>query len=257
MKGFVYFVERPEVQAALGMEEAPELLGMLGESDCVACQASRSPSGRPGVLVFARGVDRGLIDQIGGLAGGTTEGVVWAAWNADASVMVGMWTGAVPGPEDLRRGVMLPGISAKLEDGNEWVLPRLMYWTGGSALPQSFGLDAKGEPVSEPLRRYAGVAGRSRRLWDYLLNDHRKRRGEGHDEGALRMEAREFIGLAVEGLGLNYRVSAAEVRLLQLVSIGATGNLYRVCAALVDLDLFRRLEVEEEAEKKTVGVDGS
>ena len=151
---------------------------------------------------------------------------------------------ALPGPDELVRDEIIAGYPIALgdSDGPRWTIPLARCWPEGSQIPSSMGYGPDGAFVTKPVARYAPLCRKAERLFDTLAVEYGLVEKPDDAELVEISGGKEGFDLAVEILAVNYRVSAAEVSMLELVS---TDMLHMIIGCLVDLP-----QISVEAEKR-------
>lgn len=136
-------------------------------------------------------------------------------------------------PPALSRRSQVSGIAVQLGDGHSWVVPTVRRFPTGTMLPQRLVL-MDGEWCSAVFDKYLPLCDRVSKLWDEYTKAH-------------EIDFGDFVQVACEALSVNYRVSAAEISILNLLN---TENVqHDVFYALVDMEAAKRM-VETSAKKK-------
>lgn len=197
MPGFMYFVP-----GAASSDEAIKTLRQMGAAYALegrtafqACDAG-GPDGVAGIL-----------GETGPLHIPESETPAWREV-AGGAFYVGLVRSDPPAPADLFSESALPGLEVELGDGNRWIIPIVRDPSGEAAVPRCrmLGPDGKWRPGAVA-PRFAELWKGASRVWDALL-------------GALTgspVVVKDADALAVQALGVNYRVAAAEVELLGLL----------------------------------------
>lgn len=179
----------------------------------------------------------------------------------------GFETARPPGPGDLARERIIPGVEIVLGDGAGWICPTARHHVVDQApasLPQAYGLDDEGRPMMTVLPDYLGLWELACETWQTLVADAARADDETDDETApVQMTYEDALAIAVEALAANYRIAMAEARALGLFS---TANTVEVVHALIDWDGLHALGEEvgivpaddgDDAKKKTPDGPGS
>ncbi len=148
------------------------------------------------------------------------EEQVWVSCSG-GSYWIGIWDSERPAPSELRRETFLAGHGVRLGDGNEWTVPVARRFSGGTLLEQRMTLDDGGDPLLE-------VVDSQRHLYDVACGVY----DSLTDVGTFSMDDREVIEIAVEALGVNYRVNG--VLAANVLGLFTTSNLSEILYALVD-----------------------
>lgn len=247
MAGFMYIIEGVE----LDRETADQAVGRSGlryaaPNGYSAHAIARGPGGKPGVLVVPNierdgsamptplftpagqvWVEKPKAEMGDGDPGGSLNASVWVGWERDHP----------PTPDDLIRKETVRGSPILLGDGNLWDVPIAVVWpSGASAFPKRLALGPGGQWVTEPLERFRAVSDQAGRLLA---------EGPGHE-----ISDQEAIAMAVEALGVNYRVGPVECSALGLLTSGATGTVTKILRAFVGSDEIERLAAVMAESKK-------
>lgn len=230
---FLYFIKTndparatltPAERALVAAVEPPISVG--GQ---VLYSAAESPADNtPGILLFHSAETgasaRHVIDR---------RRMSWHPWAAPG-VHVGLWDDLPPPtPESLARPNPVPGITLTLGDGRRWQIPTLLYETGASALPPAVTLDQTGAVLATPHRLYRDLltTGMEARAFCLAFS-------EGQD-----VDPRRAIELAILALGVNYRITRAEIGILQLLTLPAIPS---ILYAMVGINIFDRLDQKKK-----------
>jgi hypothetical protein len=148
------------------------------------------------------------------------------------TLWVGHWTDRRPGPADLARDRLWPTVeTARMADGNDWLLPVLRFHGGVWVGPSQFAFSDEGQWEMEMEPRYAPyapIAARGERLfqtlmavpddsWSALEPDDQALYPK-HSDVENPMDKLEVAALICDALGLNYCVSGPEVAMLGLLT---------------------------------------
>lgn len=230
---FLYFL--PELQATGCSIEQLHAAGLqpivegLQVTDLALCDCSAGPSGSHGLVV--------VVPPAGGepppLIGYYPNRQTWEQFGA---VWIGRDQEQPPTPEGLARGPLLGGYDRQLGDGNFWRCPTVRRAFVWPVVPQRYGRTAEGKTLRQVKPEYSGIWERSGRWAAGLLTDD--------PAGELTLD--EKIDAAVELLGLNYRVTDAEITLLGLLDDDA---LQLIVEAAIDVPWL--VEAETDLQKKT------
>ena len=253
MGGFLYWVPA-ETTGAAAVVAGAGLAYVFGPAAAPACGCRAGPDGQAGVVLADRAYD-GRVGYYPGDQTWAEAGGRWLGWPADAP----------PGPEDLARPDPVPGHVVTLGDGRAWTVPLVRVFPRGTRLPQKLVLGPDGAWMGEVPPEYLGLCQAVGEAWDAFFAADA---GPDEADGALaadperlgrRLHGRavslpDAADLAVRGLALNYRISAAECSVLGLFdsrtlgrAIGALFDLPAVLAAAEDL------AAAAGAEKKDAG----
>jgi hypothetical protein len=156
-------------------------------------------------------------------------------WQQHGKFWLGFETENKPSALDLARPEKIQGHRVTLEEGWEVIVPLVRRIPTGTALPELMVLGADGELVREPLPRFAALSQGAEQIFEVLLM------GEGS------MEFADVWKIAVAALAVNYRVSAAELSALKVIT---TANIIQIAEALIDLPTLREAEKAELQKKR-------
>lgn len=235
MAGFLYYL--PGVTSHPTLDQLVERgLGYAFEGDRFAGGKPRGPDGGEGYLV----ADPQRVNLIGYLKDKQR-------WVQCGDVWVGVYTDAIPGPEDLAREEQLGGHWVKLADGRPWLVPvaRSYVEQDGElrwlhALPRSL----KRTPDGHWMPGY--VLPKYRTLWEVAVRFDdalAAARGEAdqNDPRLVVLRFDDMIDAAIQVIAWNYRVGPAEAELLGLFSFDRAGmslEAWRIMKALIDEETY-------------------
>jgi len=229
-RGFTYFVsglrQAPpgDDLAKLGLDHA----FLIGEP-IQACEHAGGPGGQ-GVLLARQGValEYKAAEQIWKQIGERT----WLGIPKDPA--------ARPWPEELqRRDSVCEGRQLVLGDGRAWTIPIIRFANGDTALPRVVCYD-KGEAYLDVRACYRPLFQLAEKIVLNVLT------GQGAEfPGSVLM------ALGAGALGVNYRVSPAEVGLLELLT---TENVPEIARIALDSETWERVLKEEKKTKVTAPV---
>lgn len=235
MSDILYFLESA-TGAAISPEDTRAFSAVAPDGFSAQFRVEEGPGGVAGILLgteaafTARAVEYSKDRQ------------KWEEWGEAGGkrVWCGCWTDSRrPAPEALTRPVIVEGLLVKLEDGNNWIVPRVRYSTGVlagiSALPAAVTVGRDGRIQGRTMDRYRVLEDAGLEAWS-LVNDPTKANPD------------RLLQIAVYALGVNYRIGGAEVGLLQILTIDTAWN---VVAAMVEIDLLQLLRASLDAQKKT------
>jgi hypothetical protein len=143
---------------------------------------------------------------------------------------LGWWNDAPPGPADLMRSEGLPGYMLTLGDGRQWLCPVARMCDDTIALDQNITLGDSGKLERQVCDRYAGIWATTLRVWEVIKAAQQGPTSEGVKVQPLSDD--EEWAAAIAALALNYRIGAAEVSVLRLLT---TKSIKTVLEALVDV----------------------
>lgn len=205
-----------------------------GGANCVVANGTASPTVKRGVM-FHDGASQGVDPER------LTYRADRQTWRDAGEVkggrlLVGMWNDWQPRESDLRRRVTVPGDAVRMGDGEMWLVPRLMFPTGETCLPQSLWVESDGVTVGKAVvKQYAALGKMGVEVLEFI----RALSERGNLDNALEVAMRELelteaslVSFAVRGIGGNYRIGMTEAGLLGLVT---TQNSLDILAALVGL----------------------
>lgn len=145
-------------------------------------------------------------------------------------------------PADLARAEQLDGHEVELGDGRKWLVPVARTFGIGSRLPQRLVLGADGETwEGEPLERFAAISAKAERVERAMLGEL------GDDEEPLRVMG-EGASVAVEALGLNYRIGPVEASALGLLTQPV---VFKMLWAFIDGPTLDAVAAEQEEAAKS------
>ena len=227
MAKLLYFLPRaPGIIPDRALLEPLGLWGVLDSRGLTAVQ-SDGPGGCRGLLVTDSAEPADRQRYVGALQVWTPEVAAEPRWH------VGAWTDALPGPADLLRDPTPIGWPVTLGDGRAWTIPVARSFPEGTQLPATLILGPAG--LSREIRpEFAALSALGERLW-----------GVFETGGTIPYE--DLFRGAVQALGINYRVGAAECNLLKLFQERV---LVAVGEALVDMPTVREVAEEIDARKK-------
>lgn len=216
MGQLLYFVEKLEACSGQDLERLGLRYAFEGDG-CATRRCSDGPGGQPGLVLGMRS------EQLGYWRDAQTwqqlrEGppVVWVGWS----------TAAPPSPADFLRPTAIPGHEVQLADGQRWRVPIAFRLEGGTvqrALPSRMRLDPQGRWVSDD------VLPRFKRLWEIACRWFDMNDPADSQQGLTVAEAAD---LCAEVLGVNYRLSRAEVGALGLLD--DRDSIQQILNAVID-----------------------
>lgn len=166
-------------------------------------------------------------------------------------VYCGFWNENKPTPEELARNPLLPGYPYTLCDGHAWRVPivrRYVDDTHTCSLPRLMDFDDDGKPIE------GEVASKYRHLWELtkpIVDDLLAYCGMA-EEPAEKLSKAQTVEAAVTLLQANYRVSLAELVLLEAFHNDATVD--GVCGVACDWPvLMCRIDNASDKEAKKNG----
>lgn len=152
----------------------------------------------------------------------------WWRRHSTSSVWIG-YSGAAPGPvELLREETCGSNLGLELADGNVWLCPVARPIGGGTRLPHRYTLGHDGAPQIDVLDAYEEIVGIADRVFDSVTVT-----------GGFGMSEAQMVQYAAHALGVNYRVSEAECRILGLLT---PRTVELILLALMDYPTWNREE---------------
>ena len=229
---FLYWI--PDQRPSIKLEQLNALgLGYALEQQFTARGCSSGPDGRGGVVVCHG-------DNKDGRLGYFAEQQTWKQVPG-STVSVGVYTDALPTPDELVRRDIIDGCVVAADDGSKWIAPTArkrfeeegeIYWTYN--VPRRLTLAERGEWVQ------GDVKPRYQRLWKDAIRC----------EAAVldREDVTDLDDIAVRALQTNYRVSAVELDIL-----GVYDESFRMAIihSLIDMATWM-----EWLKKKALATDG-
>lgn len=260
MAGFLYYIPGRN-----GVVDG--LLEQVGLSDRLlrptSCGTNHGPDGGRGVVLCEGGdpprVRFDAAKQV--WTPGTEPGSVTPD-KAAPGVYVGRWNDEVIRPADLLRPRALSGHRCVLEDGQEWIVPVLSARFGGGTIPGVLGLDAAtGAWVRKPAARHRRVCEIGDRLFEHYLRAimaaARPEPGAeapvetpGGSGGSGGLTVQDAVEMAAAILAVNYRVTATELALLEVLPVDADSLFAEDGLFGLALDLPAALSIAREVAKK-------
>lgn len=229
MSGFLYFLPGEQNYRPAQLVEYG-LTHIVDAGDTILHrQVVRGPENRPGVVIGAR-------------ASWSDADVKWSdglrhrpfpAMYADKQALCCWVDGELPGPADLARAKQLVGQHLTLADGNAWLIPHARQYSNGmyrETTPRTIDVDDQtGEFISgEVIPQYQAIWNHAEQYMKLMLAT-----AEEIEDGEFRdIEFHHPLQLIVDSIAANYRVSARELGVLQIVD----DQMYHaVASVLVDL----------------------
>ena len=163
-----------------------------------------------------------------------------------SELWIGYYKDALPTPDTLARANQLDGDKVRLDDGNQWQVPRLRLFSGDDgfqvALPQKVDMDDDGVwvvgGVNPQHNRLNEIADR---LYEAMVTSL-----AGEDESIKPLSSSEALDFTCELLQVNYRVSKIEA--VQLGLLGTQDSLMAACDAAMDYDTALEWVKKKETE---------
>ena len=159
----------------------------------------------------------------------------------DGGWWIGWETASPPTPADLQRREAVGGYAVRLEDGNDWLVPVARRFPSGTMLPERLALGPAGEWVSAVIPRFAKFAEQAERVWV----EFQRQAGVPEAATAEPLSVADEIDIAVEALGINYRIGRVEASVLGLLT---TTNKTAILESLIDWPTL--IAVGEQLKKK-------
>ncbi len=166
------------------------------------------------------------------------EQQTWEQYPGKDGLWLGFWKENRPGPEDLIRRKPKDGHFVELCDGQEWLIPVARAVDGSSPLPRALKNDGTDWLVGDVKEAFKDYFARACQLWDVMFPAESEASGE--DRIVTIAGAAD---LCVIALSINYRVSVAEVSLLELLD---TEIYTAVCKAVVDYPTLEAMVKKNE-----------
>lgn len=236
MSGFLYYI--PGVQS---LASPLASLSHIGKTLAQRGVFSNGPDGGGGLLLAIGGAHTPAVKV--DLANQT-----WVK-AACGEYWIGTENGKTPGPFDLAKREIVGGHFVTLADGNDWLIPCARSDVRQIDLPQSLRLGPNGEWVSETLPEFLEFCDRVERSYESFFEVMQAQREYRSAENVIPDS--ELIALAVDGLSVNYHLSAQEISVLGLLT---SANLFGIIGALFDWPTIERIVAREASEKKTSAV---
>jgi len=206
-------------------------LGYAFETPSVAsAHADTGPGGKAGVTFSA--------SSKAGMVRFKPEEQVWEPYPGKEGLWLGFWKENHPTPDDLLRRKPKDGHFVELCDGQEWLIPVARAVDGSSPLPRALKNDGANWLVGDVKEAFKDYFARACQLWDVMFPAE----GVASDEDRIVTIA-GAADLCVIALSINYRVSAAEISLLELLD---TEIYTAVCKAVVDYPTLEAMVKKNE-----------
>lgn len=204
---------------------------------CHSELTGKGPDGNPGLIISALPQNRETPRKIGYFPGDNQQ---WT--KVGDSLWIGIDKIFPPTPADLARKTIYKGYKIRLGDGNEWEIPIIRRPDSGqSNLPRDMYWDEVGNFTLKLLAEYQEIWDKTARIARLFYDP------EATDFGYIDLD--EALTIALEALGLNYRVGRPEQMALRLIN---TANWEACLGAMVDVPFVQEsLKRMEEAQKKS------
>jgi len=151
----------------------------------------------------------------------------WIPANSDGSYWIGWVTEDPPHPSWLEKHPMMRFYTVKAGNGTRWEVPAVHSLDRRRCqLPVSYTYDEDGNLQSH-------ITPDNQKLWDQAG------KALDHLAGIATLSETEAVNLAVEMLGINYRIGKTEVRALHEAGVGIDTNLIAgILQACCDWELY-------------------
>jgi hypothetical protein len=211
---FLYFVETEKNE--LGAEDLNRWGWGTSRTRASRWCGARQGPGRQGRAVFAVGA--------GAKPTFKPAEQTWARCAAPAAAgrRRGWASGTTtdPAPDDLKKKRFVGGELIELADGSRWAVPVCHSVVRGSTLPKRMVLGDDGRTWElRELPEFLALCARAEKVWEAFVNQTAGEDGRS----TIELDHQTAADVAVEALGVNYRVGAAEVSML-----GTAGHRHAV-----------------------------
>lgn len=142
-----------------------------------------------------------------------------------------------PTPDELARPEQVDGYYARLEDGNDWVVPVARQFAGGTKLLESLCLSPDGQAVTAILPRFVAISKLAERIFDIVVENN----------SVADTDQTDLIGWASQALAVNYFVDKWAMSALNILT---TRNVQDILMRLIDGPMWTAVLEDMEAEKK-------
>lgn len=248
---FLYFIPQTTVTDTLGKSSLVECTAAdlrrldLEYLDRVeARQVLSGPNGEPGWLVYRPTKQ---------LPGYHAEQQVWRRRTGPAGLWIGLDRRNNPGPDDLARREILPGIPTTLGDDRQWTIAPARDYDDNAlpfcALPMSIGLQLSDDAIGDNWT-LSNVLPKYRRLWETVcqyVDANNAAVAAARDGQSVRFAFPLLNQMCVDALAVNYCVGAIEISWLGLLT---TQTRTRIVESLLDYPTLRLI-----LEKKSLALD--
>jgi len=198
---------------------------------------SGGPGGKPGVIIYALPGHGNPPRRTGYFA--DDKNFEWSPVGDGSKLWICIDRAFPPAPVDLPRRQMIEGHAVKLDDGNEWIVPVIRRWGGGTRLPRSFSYDSAGKLLQAVKPGYQAYWERSAAVSDFV-----------YANGSVELQW--AVDTCLDLLGLNYRLGRNEQTVLGLVG---SENWRDILRAAVDYPTALQVLEEERLKKKAEPVN--
>ncbi len=222
MAGICYFIPGA---GKISIQQVKALgLGYAFDDGCAQCGANDGPSKCAGVVIANQATKP---DRLGYYRQQQTwikanQGAYWVCVNSD---------GDKPKPARLEREEMVSGHNVTLGDGNEWLIPVVRSIVRGSQLPYRHILDENGKWTTRPMDVYVSLSDQAERFAALILGSVQPLDEETDEEPAAEMTKNESRNLAIDAIGVNYRIGPWEISQLELLT---DRTIYNINKAVID-----------------------
>ena len=153
----------------------------------------------------------------------------------------GIYSGCVPGPDDLKREQAIAGFWVKLHDGNQWYIPSVCCYDGSTCFERPLKWD--GEKFF-----YGDIEDRHKELYDAVVKMWDSVVVSDGDSGIV-IKTTENAMACFQALAINYRIGPHEISELGILT---TKNYRDAMEALMGLPILAELKKKAD----TDGRDG-
>lgn len=228
MGGLYYFAAG---LSAMNDEKAVGRFGMKHAHGGITHRGVRGPGG-------AQGVAFTLCDE---LPSSVSDRCDWAPYPGQEGLWLGVDRSDPPGPAELEREDLIPGVDVEMGDGNRWTIPL------ARALPRQRAWDGTGWGDGPVVAQYAELFDRAQAAFSALVHAIGLT-----EEPPSKVTLDDESDLAVAALGVNYKVGPAEASYLGLVTTKAQG---RAVLAMCDFEGLKK-KLEEGLSSMAAGRPG-
>jgi hypothetical protein len=240
--GFLYYVPSG-TSAATEADLAAIGLGEILVAGTAHCPVTGGPDGGAGVVLAGESDGKQRV-------GYYPDRQTWRQAPGQ-SWWLGYVTDDKPTPADLQRADAVGGYVVTLEDGNGWTVPVARSMRGNGTLPAQLDLSSDGKLMRRPLARFEALCAGAERVWTYFncVRDVLSGGGDVTESQDLESQTEQLWPVAIDALGVNYRVGVIEVVALGLLT---DQNVVQVWQALIDLITLTEVDADmADAQKKT------
>lgn len=156
---------------------------------------------------------------------------------------VGFWNDDRPTPEDLARPQVYGSESVQADDGNQWIIPRIIAPVPGrqSSLPMKLALGEDGKSfITRSMPAYVPITEQARQYF-----------AQWSRTGPASMDDIDLIRLAISALAINYRIDEFEaLNVLGLISTEVAAQILLITIdAKAVLDAVQAQQAAEQSEQ--------